>query len=112
MHSTQRPRRPSSQIDSITVTNVLDEDNKWTPLTITKGSWILLQTRKRKAKHANEFLDQWKARVKDFSLSGTQKTIREVLVQHVYMHKELSLCTWPEGLPKRRPNCKLVSSIS
>lgn len=106
MNSLQRPRRPSAEMESITVSNTLDEDNKWTPLTITKGSWILLQTRKRKPQHSNEFLDHWKARVKDFSLQGTQKTIREVLVQHVYMHKELSLPTWPEGIPMRRPNCK------
>ena len=80
--------------------NTLDEENKWTPLTLTKGSWILLQTRKRKKpQFANEFLDHWKARVKDFRLLGTQKTIREVLVQHVYMHRELSLTNWPEELP-------------
>ena len=71
--------------------NTLDEENKWTPVTITKGSWILLHTRKRKTQHPNEFLDNWKARVKDFRLLGSQKTIREVLVQHVYMHNYHSL---------------------
>ena len=104
--SSQRPRRPPSSIEAITVSNTLDEDNNWTKLTISKGSWILLQTRKRKILFPNVFLDHWKARVKDFWLQGTQKTIREVLVQHVYMHKELSFGTWPEGLPQRRPNCK------
>lgn len=102
----ERSRRPSSQIEAIIVANTLDEQSQWIPLTISKGSWVLLQTRKRKKTSFNEFLDHWKARVKDFSLMGTQKTIKEVLVQHVYMHKELSLSERPEGLPLHRPNCK------
>ena len=108
MSSSNGPQRPSSSIEAITISNTLDEDNKWTTLTLKKGSWILLQTQKRKRASPNEFLDNWKARVKDFRLLGTQKVVREVLVQHVYMHKELSFATWPEELPLCRPNCEYI----
>ena len=53
-------------------------------MTRRKGSWTLLQIEKRKILFPSEFLDHWKARVKDFSLLGTQKIVREVLVQHMY----------------------------
>ena len=109
MSSSHTPLKLASSIQAITVSNTLDEDNKWTPMTLTKGSWILLQTRKRKILFLSEFLDHWwKSRVKGFSLLGTQKIVREVLVQHVYMHKELSFATCPKGLPLCRLNCEYI----
>lgn len=102
----ERTRRPSSQIEAITLSNTLDEENQWIPLTIVKGSWILLQNRKRKRTISNEFLYHWKARVIAFRLKDNRQTVKEVLVQHVFMHKELNLTNRPVDLPRYRPNCK------
>ena len=108
MSSSHRPLKLASSIEAITISNTLDEDNKQNPITLRKGSWTLLQIEKRKILFPSEFLDHWKARVKDFSLLGTQKIVREVLVQHMYMHKKLSFATWLKGLPLRRLNCEYI----
>lgn len=100
--------RPLASIEIITIANALDEQHQWIPLTIIKGSWILLQSRKRKRRSSNEFLASWKGRVKDFRLKENKKTIKEVLVQHVYIHRELTLFEWPQELPIHRPNCKFL----
>ena len=102
----QCPRRPSATIRSIVIYNSLDLDSgQWLPLTITIGSWVLLQTRKRK-RGGNEFINSYKGRVKDFKLSNTGKTAKEVLIQHAYMHSELRLRESHTRLPTNRPNCE------
>ena len=111
MATQDRPRRPPALIESITIANILDEENQWMPLTIVKGSWILLQSTKRKRRSSNEFLASWKGRVKDFKLKENNKVVKEVLVQHVYMHKELTLTEWPQNLPIHRPNCKFLQFL-
>ena len=104
----ERSRKPKAYIESATIYNTMDESNQWIPLTIVKGSWVLLQARRRKRRHTNEFLTSWKGRVKDFKLAENRKTVKEVLIQHVYMHKELRLEERPMNLPLHRPNCKLL----
>ena len=91
MASSSRSRKPSAQVESIIINNTLDENNQWIPQTIVKGSWVLLQARQGKRRSKNEFLSSWKGRVKDFRLAENKKTVKEVLIQHVYMHKELCL---------------------
>ena len=56
--------------------NTLDENNNWIPLTITKGSWILLQSRKQKSISSNEFVLGWKARVLNFSLWENKRSVK------------------------------------
>ena len=104
----ERSRKPTAYIESATIYNTMDESNQWIPLTIVKGSWVLLQARRRKRRHTNGFLTSWKGRVKDFKLVENRKTVKEVLIQHVYMHKELRLEERPMNLPLHKPNCKLL----
>ena len=99
MASPSRSKKPPASIESITINNTLDEQNQWIPLTIVRGSWVLLQARIMKRRSKNEFLSSWKGRVKDFRLAKNKKTVKKVLVQHVYMHRELLLVEWPEHLP-------------
>ena len=108
MASPSRPRKPSAQIESIIINNTLDEMDQWIPQTIVKGSWVLLQSRRRKRRSKNEFLNSWKGRVKDFKLAENKKSVKEVLIQHVYMHREIQVHEWPEHLPLHRSNCKFT----
>ena len=109
MASPSRTRKPSAQIESIIINNTLDEMDQWIPQTIVKGSWVLLQARRQKCRSKNEFFSSWKGRVKDFRLAENKKAVKEVLIQHVFMHKEVQLIEWPEHLPLYRPNCKFLS---
>lgn len=101
-----RPRRPRTSVFSILIPNSINKDNMWTEIHITKGSWVLMQPRRRKHNtNKNIFRSAWKGRVKDFKIEVGKTTVKEVLIQHVYMHNELVLDT-ESGLPTHRPNCK------
>ena len=105
----ERSRKPSAYVESITTYNTMDDMNQWIPLTIVRGSWVLMQAQRKKRRSSNEFLNSWKGRVKDFKLANNQKIVKEVLIQHVYMHQELRLDERPQNLPLHRPNCKFFS---
>ena len=49
--------------------------------------------------------------MKDFKIEVGKTTVKEVLIQHVYMHNELVLDT-KRGLPTHRPNCKSLNLYS
>ena len=67
-----------------------------------------MQPRRRKQTTSkNLFRAAWKGRVKDFKIQVGKTTIKEVLVQHVYMHNELVVdSVGAMGLPTHRTNCK------
>ncbi len=108
MEAPSRSRRPSSFIDSIVTFNSYNDQNQWNPLSISKGSWIIMQQSKRRKKSTtnNQFLSCWKGRVKDFRATSSGKVVKEILVQHVFMHKELHLQQGVYNLHLHRPNCK------
>lgn len=100
-------RRPSSSISCIETSNRITEAGTWERLVISRGDWVLMQpNRRRKRKYSNIFLESWKGRVKAFRVAEGKKIIKEVLVQHVYMHRELVVEQYPPYLQKNRPNCK------
>lgn len=104
-------RRPSSSISCIETSNRITEAGTWERLVISRGDWVLMQpNRRRKRKYSNIFLESWKGRVKDFQVAEGKKSIKEVLVQHVYMHRELVVEQYPPYLPKNRPNCKCLQN--
>ena len=107
----ERSQKPSAYVKSITIYNTMDERNQWIPLTIVGGSWVLMQARRRKRRSTNKFLNSWKGRVKNFKLGENRKTVKEVLIQHVYMHRELKLEERPQNLALHRPNCELLNLL-
>lgn len=99
-----RSRRPSSSIESMCIYNRVDGDERWIPIIIKIGSWITMLPNKRRKfnEQSNHFISAWKGKVKDFKVDKGKKM---VLIQHVYMHKELQLL--PNiALPRHRANCK------
>lgn len=83
-------RRPSNSVHSILLPTFDDSTNEWKSLQISKGTWVLLQPRRRKStKSNNPFRAAWKARILDFKHANGRKIINEVLVQHVFSHKDV-----------------------
>ena len=80
------------------------DDGMWIPSTITIGSWVFLQGRKRKRRNINEFSEPFKGRVKDFRYCESTKRVTEVLIQHVFQHADLRVKTLPCTLPQHRSN--------
>ena len=107
-NTTPLPHRPSTTIFSIVIPISLD-GHTWTEVLISKGSWVLMQPRRGKRTHnGNAFKWAWKGRVLEFRVPRGKTTVKEVLVQHVYMHNQLVIVAGNEtGLPTNRPNCKL-----
>ena len=104
-----RSKRPSTSVEAIITYDTNNKDESWIPLTIHKGMWILMQQSKRiKSSTTNPYLAGWKGIIRDFRFGDNRKTVKEVLVQHVYMHKELFFDTESSILPLYRPNCKLL----
>ena len=102
---------PSSSIQSITVyNNYCPDSNQWLPTIISMNSWILLQRKKRKVTNYNDYLHSFKGRVRGFKVSNSN--VQEVRIQHAYMHSELRFESWPDRLPRHRPNCKNVFALS
>ena len=78
---------------------------------VGKGAWVLMQPkrskkRSKKQQSTSAFLTSWKGRVKGFRVKEGRRYVKEILVQHVYMHRELQLREYPAYLPHHRPNCK------
>ena len=92
------------------------DGNTWTEVLISKGSWVLMQPRRGKRQHDGSIYKwAWKGRVLEFRIPQGKTTVKEVLVQHVYMHHQLVMAPGYEtGLPTHRPNCKsaLTSFLS
>lgn len=104
-------RKPRTSISAVTVFNSYNtDDGTWIPSTITIGSWVLLQRRKRKKRITNEFLEPFKGQVKEFKLCKSTKRVTEVLIQHAFQHLDLRVKKFPPGFPRYRPNCKLYLS--
>ena len=105
-----RSKKPSPRIDSMCVYNRVDMKERWIPILIKKGSWITMQQdRRRNINPAqSHFISAWKGKVKDFKI---EKKKRLVLVQYVFMHREVHV---PQdiGLPQHRPNCKYLHYLS
>lgn len=100
-------RRPRTNIDAITVFNSYNtEDGSWIPLKISIGSWVLLQTRRRKRKSTNDFIEHFKGQVKGFKVSPGSSCVTEVHIQHSFHHVNLKLKELPLNWPRHRPNCK------
>ncbi|MCO5597591.1 hypothetical protein L7F22_051670 [Adiantum nelumboides] len=50
------------------------DDQAWIPSRITIKSWVLLQTRKRKRRQCNDFVEAFKGQVKEFKMDGESET--------------------------------------
>ena len=105
-------RRPQSSIESIKVFNSDNvDDGSWIPCTLSIGSWVMMQTKKRKSSNtANEYLDLYKGHVKDFKFCPTINRMKEVLIEHAFHHRELRVRNLPSQLPLHRPNCRFAQS--
>ncbi|MCO5547527.1 hypothetical protein L7F22_000977 [Adiantum nelumboides] len=102
MTSSQRLR---TTIDSVTIFNICTtSDQAWIPSQITIESWVLLQTRKRKRRQRNDFVEAFKGQVNEFKVCAQSKQVKEVLIQHAYQHADLTLQTSPPSFPRHRPN--------
>lgn len=106
--ASSRVRRPPSYIRSVTIFNNFNIDTQqWIPTILPLNSWVMLQKRKRQRQSGNhnDYKNSFKGRVIDFKVVGT--CVKEVRIQHAYMHSEIKLRTWPKGIPLHRPNCKI-----
>ena len=104
-----RTRRPRPTISLVTVHNTYNEDDdSWIPSTIRIGSWVMLQRRKQKRAEKNEYREHFKGRVQAFKVDQKSLLVTEVLIQHVYHHKELRVKDNQSVLPPNRPNCEYV----
>ncbi|KAI5056110.1 hypothetical protein GOP47_0029631 [Adiantum capillus-veneris] len=84
------PRRPSSSISSITIPASISVENQWVGQRINKGSWVLMQPRRpKRSSGINVYRSAWKARVLDFKVEIGKRSVKEVLVQHVFTHPEV-----------------------
>ena len=111
VRSISLPRRPIKQISSIEVSNIVTANASWKMFEVGKGAWVLMQPkrskkRSKKQQSTSAFLTSWKGRVKGFRVKEGRRCVKEILVQHVYMHRELQLREYPAYLPHHKPNCK------
>ena len=74
----ERSQKPSAYVELVTTYNTMDDMNQWIPLTIVRGSWVLMQAWRKKRRSSNEFLNSWKGRVKDFKLADNQKNVKKL----------------------------------
>ena len=103
-------KRPSSSIESMCVYNRVDVEERWIPTFIKIESWIIMRPSKRKKinEKLSHFITVWKGKVKKFKIEKGKKM---VLIQHVFMHKEIFI--QPNlTLPWHRPNCKYYCTSS
>ena len=89
-------RKTRGSIHSIEVFNEVDEQGHSTACTYNLWDWVLLRPSSRghfrvKKKNIGNVQNQWKGRIKAFKYSSPLSSRLEVLIQHVYMHKELAL---------------------
>ena len=81
-------KRPSLSIEIMCVYNKDDAKERWIPTIIKTGSWITMQLSKRRKinEKLSHFITAWKGKVIKFKIEKGKKM---VLIQHVYMHKEI-----------------------
>lgn len=89
-------RKTRGSIHSIEVFNEMDEQGHWIACTYSLWDWVLLRPSSKghfrvKKKDTGNVKNQWKGRIKAFRYSSPPSSRMEVLIQHVYMHKELAL---------------------
>eukprot|EP00250_Pteridium_aquilinum_P015858 c22805_g1_i2 orf=314-724(-) len=89
-------RNTRGSIHSIDIFNEMDEQGHWIACTYSLWDWVLLRPSSRghfrvKKKDIGNVKNQRKGRIKAFRYSYPPSSRMEVLIQHVYMHKELAL---------------------
>ena len=105
-------RKTRGSIHLIEVFNEVDEQGHSTACTYNLWDWVLLRPSSRghfwvKKKDARNVKNQWKGRIKAFRYLPSSSSCMEVLIQHVYMHKELALSK--NQMLGHMPNNKLLS---
>lgn len=108
-------KRARSSISSVVLYNIKDENEEWIPQVYRKYSWVTMQPGNRgqyrvKGKASEDLAKHWKGRILDFKMAPGGKTVKEVLIQHVFMQKEINVGPL-EGLPRHRPHCKCLCSV-
>ncbi|MCO5582031.1 hypothetical protein L7F22_035922 [Adiantum nelumboides] len=93
-----------SKLLSFSYLRYTTDDQAWIPSQITIESWVLLQTRRRKRRQCNDFVEAFQGQVKEFKVCAQSKQVKEVLIQHAYQHADLRLQTSPPSFPRHRPN--------
>ena len=112
MASESGRKRARSSISSVVLYNTKDENEDWIPQVYRKYSWVTMQPGSRgqyrvKGKASEDLTKHWKGRILDFKMALGGKTVKEVLIQHVFMQKEINM--GPDvGLPRYRPHCKYM----
>lgn len=104
-------RKAKSCIFSLEVVNEQDEQGHWVPRRYNVLDWVLMKPRSRgrfrvKKKDIHNLSKHWKGRIKGFRCHPPSSSNMQVLIQHVYMHKELAL--GPEQAIGHKPNSKFL----
>lgn len=115
MASESGRKRARSSISSVVLYNIKDENEEWIPQVYRKYSWVTMQPGSRgqyrvKGKASEDLAKHWKGRILDFKMALGGKTVKEVLIQHVFMQKEINVGPL-EGLPRHRPHCKCLCFV-
>ena len=94
--------------------NIKDKNKEWIPQVYMRYSWVTMQPGSRgqyrvKGKASKDLAKHWKGRILDFKMALGGKTIKEVLIQHVFIQKEINVGPL-EGLPRHIPHCNVLYS--
>lgn len=89
-------RRRIFEVESVLTYNFMNENGKYIPTKLSVNSWVKLQP----GKHGGHAIDAkkhsaeggYKARILKFRWKEGSHATAEVLVQHVYMRRQLNLC--------------------
>lgn len=89
-------RKQKSSIQSVEVLNSQDDQGNWISESYSISDWVLMKpsTRGRfkvNKKQVDDRSKHWKGRIKSFRRHPQKPSVIEVLVQHVYMHKEIAI---------------------
>jgi hypothetical protein len=106
--------RPRSEIQSVILYTLKDEEGNWIPQRFDVNSWVSLQPGKNGG-HAKDaikhggasVLGAYKAMILKFQLEGGSKTASMIQVQHAYMQRQIQL---PPNSPALNAacNCKIL----
>ena len=107
-------RKHICSIESVQVFSKKDIDGSWIPQRFRKFEWITMRpcTRGAFKVKRNDMGDpnkHWKGRILEFC--KRPNGVIELLVQHVYMHKDIKKHHQDETL-KSKTNSKLVSGVA
>lgn len=106
----QEMRKPSANLMSVEVFR--EENGHWVSQTYSRWDWVLLRPSSRghyrvKKKDIGNINKQWKGRIMAFRPLAPHSSKVEMLIQHVYMHKELALSK--NQALGHKPNSKYLS---